>query len=60
MSGKPQLNTKKNNAPTRDHADPDPPEDEIVAETHRTKDNERLGDINMLIVEPTKTKYDVV
>ena len=55
LNGKLQLNTKKNNAPMRDHADPDPLEDKIVAEIHRTKDDERLGDINMLIGEPTKT-----
>ena len=36
--------------------DPDPLEDENVAETHRTKDDEKLGDINMLIGEPTKNR----
>ena len=54
LNGKLQLNPKKNNAHTRDHVDPDPLEDENVAETHRTKDDEKLGDINMLIGEPTK------
>ena len=29
-SGKPQLDAKKNNAPTRDHADLDPPEMKLL------------------------------
>ena len=54
MSGKLQLDAKKNNNPTRDPADLDPPEEEIVAETLHTKDDERLGNVNMLIGKPTK------
>ena len=35
--------------------DPDPLEDENVAETLRTKDDEKSGDINKLVGEPTET-----
>ena len=55
LNGKLQRNPNKNNDPTRDHVDPDPQEDENVAETLRTKDDEKSGDINKLMGEPTKT-----
>ena len=35
--------------------DSDPLEDENVAETLRTKDDEKSGDINKLVGEPTET-----
>ena len=35
--------------------DSDPQEDENVAETLCTKDDEKSGDINKLVGEPTKT-----
>ena len=55
LNGKLQRNPNENNDPTRDHEITDPHEDENVAEIHRTKDDEKSGDINKLIGEPTKT-----
>ena len=57
LNGKLKRNPNKNNDPTRDHVDPDPLKVENVAETLRTKDDEKSGDINKLMGEPTKTNY---
>ena len=55
LNSKLQKNPNNNNAPTRDHVDPDPLEEENVAETLRAKDNEKSDDIIKLVGEPTET-----
>ena len=60
LNGKLQKNPNNNNAPTRDHADSDPLEEENVAETLLVKDDEKSDDIIKLVEEPTKTSSTIV
>ena len=54
LKGKLKRNPNKNNHPMRIHVELDPQEGENVAETIRTKDDEKSGDINELAREPTE------
>ena len=55
LNGKLKRNPNKNNDSTRIHVELDPQEGENVAETIRTEDDVKSGDINELVREPTET-----